>query len=151
MAFIALQTKTELPDKCRRLRNFIFDYLGHMDLEVPQRISDPLETLRKLATVWDLVEDFAGGFVDYSLKFIEEARAAEAEDVTSEWHDDLEPRPWTLPLPDSEIHRVKRALWRIELFAAFFHEPYTFGVDFVPQSFVSGNPNAPLAYPIRCS
>ncbi|MCJ1452531.1 hypothetical protein MMC28_002874 [Mycoblastus sanguinarius] len=124
--------------------DFIFDYLGFADCEVPLQITDPLGALRKLVVVWDAVEEFTLGFVDSSLKFIAEAKANGAEDdVTSEWDEDWEPRPWTLPLRNSEIHRVKRALWRIELFSALFHEPYTFGVDYVRQSSGNININAP--------
>jgi hypothetical protein len=39
------------------------------------------------------------------------------------------PQHWSLPLKRSEMHQLKRALWRVEIFTVLTHQPRTFGVD----------------------
>ena len=48
-------------------------------------------------------------------------------EVYSEVIAEVKPQPWSLPLRASEIHRVKRALWRLEIFAALSHDSLTPG------------------------
>ncbi len=121
-----------------------------VEFGIPENLSDPFETLRKLAAVWSAVEDLASGFVRSSVDFIRECKAAEAagrETVHYErghrlrplshlWNRKIQlpgvigytsedkPQPWSLPLRASEIYRVKRALWRLELFAIVSREPH---------------------------
>ena len=47
-----------------------------VDFAIPREITDPFETLRKLATVWGAVEDLACGFIKHSIQFIQTAQAA---------------------------------------------------------------------------
>ena len=41
-----------------------------VDLTIPQELSNPFETLRKLAATWIAVEDLASDYVERSMKFI---------------------------------------------------------------------------------
>ncbi len=126
------------------------------DLRIPKDLSNPFETLRKLAAVCNAVEDLLSGFVDRSIKFIDNCQAVHAAGPEQTKHYELghkilplsalwnhsvtssehfrrslkdKPQPWSLPLRDSEVQRVKRALWRLEIFAALSHEPHTFPKD----------------------
>ena len=120
-----------------------------VEFGIPENLSDAFDTLRKLAAVRSAVEDLAGGFVRSSMEFIRECKAAEAagrETVHYErghrlrplshlWDRRVQlpgvigrtiedkPQPWSLPLRASEIYRVKRALWRLEIFAIVSREP----------------------------
>ncbi len=122
-----------------------------VEFVIPENLSDAFETLRKVAAVWSAVEDLASGFVRSSVDFIGECKAAEAagrETVHYErghrlrplshlWNRSIQlpgligsptldkPQPWSLPLRASEIYRVKRALWRLELFAIVSRVPHT--------------------------
>lgn len=123
------------------------------DLTILKNLSDPFETLRRLADVWIAVEGLASGFVEQSIQFIEMCKGAQAESLGKTKHynhspkfrplhrlwdrvvhpqvvpgsqPEIEPQPWSLPLRASEVYRVKRALWRHEIFAALSHEPHTF-------------------------
>ena len=123
-----------------------------VDFALPQELSDPFKTLRRLAAVWSAVEDLACGFIEHSIQFIrgcQDAKDAGLETANYRrghklrplshlWDKDIKiggwpefdtldkPQPWTLPLIASETHRVKRALWRLELFAVLSHVPHTF-------------------------
>ncbi len=126
-------------------------------LRIPKDLSNPFETLRKLAAVCNAVEDLLSGFVDRSIKFIDNCQAVHAAGLGQTKHYELghklqplstlwnhavtsselfrysrkdKPQPWSLPLRASEIYRVKRALWRLEIFAALSHEPHTFPKDY---------------------
>ena len=122
-----------------------------VDFAIPKEISNPFETLRKLAAVWSAIEDLACGFIKHSIQFIQNAQ--DAKDAGLEtvyythgyklrplshlWDEKIrlqgrptyetlvKPQPWTLPLPASEIHRVKTAMWRLEVFAVVSRELHT--------------------------
>ena len=119
---------------------------------IPKGLSNPFETLRKLAAVWSAVEGLASGFVENSIKFIRDCKAAEAtglellryyrglrlRPLSHLWNRAIysvgfpgfenmdQPQPWSLPPRACEIYRVRRALWRLEIFAAVSYNPYTF-------------------------
>ena len=123
-----------------------------IDLTIPNNLSDPFETLRKLAAVWSAIEELASGFVNHSISFIQDCKAAEATDLepllyhrgrklrplSHLWNRGIKiaglrgyaemdhPHPWSLPLKACEIWRVKMALWRLEIFAAISYDPCTF-------------------------
>lgn len=123
-----------------------------VDFALPQKFSDPFETLRKLAAVWSAVEGLACGFIEHSIQFIRNCRAAKDAGLETAYYDqghklrplshlwdrDIKlggwpgfaildkPQPWTLPLRASETDRVKRALWRLEVLAVVSHKPHTF-------------------------
>ena len=123
-----------------------------VELTIPRNLCNPFETLKKLAIVWSAVEDLACGFVDCSIKLLQNCKAADAAGLTIGryerghklrplshlWDLDIplagfpghatteKPQPWSLPLRASEILRVKRALWRLEIFAVISHKPQTF-------------------------
>ena len=123
-----------------------------VDFTLPREFSDPIKTLRKLAAVWSAVEDLACGFIEHSIQFIQTAQAAKnagletveytrghkLRPLSHLWDDQIhlqgrptyqtlvKPQPWTLPLPASEIHRVKTAMWRLEVFTAISPELHTF-------------------------
>ena len=136
------------------------------DLRISKDLSNPFETLRKLAAVCHAVEDFLSGFVDRSIKFIGDCKAVHAagreqtehyefghkfQPLSDLWNQAVisdipfgyprkdKPQPWSLPLRASEVHRVKRALWRLEIFAIISHEPHTFPKENAAETKATGN------------
>ena len=123
-----------------------------VDFALPRTFPDPFKTLRKLAAVWSAVDDLACGFIEHSIQFIHTAQAAKdagletvyythghkLRPLSHLWDDNIhlqgrptyetlvKPQPWVLPLPASEIHRVKTAMWRLEVFAVISCELNTF-------------------------
>lgn len=123
-----------------------------VEFAMPRDFSNPFATLRKLAAVWGAVEDLAAGFVERSNQYIQACKAAETagleplhyqlgrrlRPLSHLWNREIKleglpgygildkPQPWSMPLRASEVHRVKRALWRIEIFAVVSHEPGNF-------------------------
>ena len=125
--------------------------------EIPRHLSNPFETLRKLAAVCNAVENLTIGYVEHSIEFVQSCSAADATDskrphyrygygyrfllLSDLWnpkvtfnslsgYEDMDkPQPWSLPPKASEIYRVKRALWRLEIFANVSHERHTFPND----------------------
>ena len=119
---------------------------------IPRHLGNPFETLRELAAVWSAVEDLADGFIERSIKLIQTCQAAKDSGLETVhyahghklrplshlWDREIKlegvpgyqtlykPQPWSLPLRASEVHRVKRALWRIEIFAVISNERCTF-------------------------
>ena len=125
--------------------------VSNAELVIP-RLFNPFESLRKLAAVWTAVEDLASGFVERSIQFIHDCNSADTGDIGAMYYEgghkfrplyhlwnqeDLlagvvgnnypeKLGPWSLPLKTCEIHRIKRALWRLEISAIVSYEPYTF-------------------------
>ena len=123
-----------------------------VEFAIPKKLSIPFETLRSLATVWIAIEDLSCGFIKHSIQFIQNAQAAKdagletvyythghkLRPLSHLWDEKIrlqgrptyetlvKPQPWTLPLPASEIHRVKTAMWRLEVFAVISRELHTF-------------------------
>lgn len=134
--------------------------LATADLKISATLSNPFETLRKLAAVWKAVDDLASGFVERSINFVQDCKTAQAAGLESEHYelgykfrplshlwdrevtldgsaghqDEDKPQPWSLPLRASEIHRVKRVLWPLEIFAALSHEPHTLPKESAAES-----------------
>ena len=130
---------------------FVEPVVAAIEFAMPRGFSNPFETLRKLAAIWSAVEDLAAGFVERSNEYIQACTAAEAADLETVhyelghklrplshlWNREIKleglpgyeildkPQPWSMPLRASEIHRVKRALWRIEIFTVVSYEPRT--------------------------
>ena len=119
------------------------------DFTLPREFSDPYKTLRKLAAVWSAVEDLACGFVEHSIQSAQAAKDAGRETahythghklrpLSHLWDDKIrlqgrhlyenlvKPQPWTLPLSASKFHRVKTAMWRLEVFTVISSELHTF-------------------------
>ena len=120
-----------------------------VDFSIPKEISNPFETLRNLAAVWMAIEDLACSFIKRSIQFIQTAQAAKDASLEAEyytlghrhrplshlWDEEIhlqgrptyntlvKPQPWTLPLAAPEIHRVKTAMWRLEIFAVISRVP----------------------------
>ena len=120
-----------------------------IDLAIPRNMRHPFEMLRKLAVVWSAVEDLASGFIERSIQFIQKHQAVEQpapypvyyerghklRPLNHLWNKEIQlggvlghhkPQPWSLPLKISEIHRVKRALWRLEIFALVSDDRFAF-------------------------
>lgn len=118
-------------------------------LTISTHISNSFETLRKVAVVWNAVEDLAGGYVECSINFIKKGKSAPAAHFENEHYDyghifrpvsylwdqeanlgllgyqtEAKPQPWSLPPRPSEIHRVKRAMWRLEVLVSFPRAPH---------------------------
>ena len=123
-----------------------------VDFAIPKEISNPFETLRNLAAVWIAVEDLACGYIKRSIHFIQTTQATKdagldtgyytlghkLRPLSDLWDEKIhlqgrptystlvKPQPWTQPLAASEIHRVKRTMWRLEIFAVVSRELYAF-------------------------
>ena len=134
-----------------------------VEFAIPREISSPFETLRKLASVWNAIEDLAFGFVQHSIQFIQTAQAAKDAGLETVYYTNghklrplshlwdekihlqghptydtlVKPQPWTLPLPVSEIHRVKMAMWRLEVFTVMSREPHIVPIESATASEVT--------------
>lgn len=123
-----------------------------VDFTLPRKYSDPFKTLRKLAAVWSSIEDLACGFIEDSIQFIQTAQTAKnagletvyytrghkLRPLSHLWDHEIrlqgrptyetlvKPQPWTLPLPAFKIHRVKTAMWRLEVSTVISSELHTF-------------------------
>ena len=122
-----------------------------IDLAILNHLSNPFETLRKLAAVWSAIEELASSFVCHSISFIQNCKAAEAtglgplhyhrgrklRPLSHLWNRGVKtgprgfiqmdkPQPWSLPLKACEMQQVKMAFWRLEIFAAVSNDPCTF-------------------------
>ena len=135
------------------------DYLHNCDTTgsalLPGAFSNPIETLNKLASVWSAIEDLTGGFAESTIMFIEQCKVAKAagletlyyerghklRPVSHLWDPEItlegrpgypfpdKPQPWSLPLRASETHRIKRAFWRLEVFATLSRSAYDFAKE----------------------
>ncbi|MCJ1225284.1 hypothetical protein MMC12_001933 [Toensbergia leucococca] len=93
----------EKPDSAESVIKFVDRYLGDSDHRLPAQISNPLALLKMLGKAADAVELLT---IAYAKSWFP------ALPMSEEW-----------PVYASEAHRIKRALWRYEIYSRLFYIP----------------------------